>query len=102
MNTIKELQILLIHDVKLDIRDDPILPNSIQEPSTFSKYDCVLDALLKYDRELKNGIQLENDIWWLFVMSNLTLKMTKSSKIPVRNQQSPPTVTVFLMNFYSC
>ena len=37
---------MLNHDVKFDIRDDSILQNSIQEPSTSSKYDCVLDTLL--------------------------------------------------------
>ena len=37
---------MLIHDVKFDIRDNPILQNSSQEPSMSSKYDCVLDALL--------------------------------------------------------
>ena len=36
----------MIHDVKFDIRDDPILQNSCQEPSMSSKYDCVLGALL--------------------------------------------------------
>ena len=36
---------MVIHDVTFDTKDDPILQNSSQEPSTFSKYDCVLDAL---------------------------------------------------------
>ena len=35
---------MLIHDVKFDIRDDPILKNFSKEPSIFSKYECVLDA----------------------------------------------------------
>ena len=37
-----EWKIMLIHDVKFDIRDDPILQNSSQEPSTSYKYDFVL------------------------------------------------------------
>ena len=37
---------MLTHDVKFDIKDDPILQNSIQEPSKSSKYDCVLNSLL--------------------------------------------------------
>ena len=37
---------VVICDVKFDIRDDPVLQNSTQEPSMFSKYDYVLDAIL--------------------------------------------------------
>ena len=33
----QEWQILLIHGVKFDIREDPILQNSSQEPSTSSE-----------------------------------------------------------------
>ena len=35
-----------IHDVKFDIKDDPILQKSSQEPSKSSKCDGVPDALL--------------------------------------------------------
>ena len=45
LNISQEWQIMLIHDVKHDIRDDPIIPKSTQEPSTSSKHDCVLDVL---------------------------------------------------------
>ena len=37
---------VLFHDVKFVIRDDPILQNSSQEPSTSSDCDCVLNELL--------------------------------------------------------
>ena len=37
---------MLIHDVKLDTKDNPSLKNSSQEPSMFSKYNWVLDALI--------------------------------------------------------
>ena len=36
---------MFIHDVKVDTKDDHILRNISQEPSTSSKYDYVLDAL---------------------------------------------------------
>ena len=52
-------------------------------------------------RKLNMGIQLNNDIWWLFVMSNMIPKMTKSSKTAARNHQCPPSMTVFLTHFYS-
>ena len=53
-NYARELKILIQlrmanyvdHDVKFDIRDDPILQKSSQEPSPSSKYDYVLNALL--------------------------------------------------------
>ena len=44
--TTKEWQIMLIHDVTFDIRDNPTFQNSSQEPPRSSKYDCVLDALI--------------------------------------------------------
>ena len=50
-------------------------------------------------KELKIGIQLNNDILWLFVMSNLILNMTQSSKTPVRNHQHLPCMTMSLMHF---
>ena len=37
---------MLMHDVKFDIRGDPVLQNSSQESSMSSMYDCVHDALL--------------------------------------------------------
>ena len=37
---------MVINDVKFDTKYDQILQNSSQEPSTSSKYDCVLDALI--------------------------------------------------------
>ena len=40
------MQIMLIRNLKFDVRDDPILQNSSQEPSMSSNYDCILDALL--------------------------------------------------------
>ena len=49
-------------------------------------------------RDLKIGIQLNNDTWWLFMMSNKIPNMTKSSKPPVRNHQHPPSMTVFLLH----
>ena len=36
----------VIRDFIFDTKDEPILQNSSQEPSIFSKYDCVLDAPL--------------------------------------------------------
>ena len=47
--------------------------------------------------ELKIRIQLWNGKLCLFMMSNLIPNMTKSSKNAVRNNQCPPSVTVFLM-----
>ena len=47
-------------------------------------------------RDLKIGIQLNKDIWWLFVMPKLIPNITKSSKTPVRNHQYPPNMTMFL------
>ena len=55
---------------------------------------------LNHTRELKIGIKLNNDIWWLFLMSNLIPNMTKSIKSPVMNHQHPPSMTVFLMHLY--
>ena len=150
LNTTQECHIMLIHYVRFDIRDDPILQNSSQGPSTSSKYDCVLDALIimlgswKFEyilditnyvdswsqiwyqrwsnppklqpgttsilqvwlwpwstfphaRELRIGRQLNSDIWWLFVMSNLLPNLTTSSKTPARNPQHPPSMTVLFM-----
>ena len=37
---------MVICDVKFDTKYDQILQNSSQEPSTSSKYDCVLDELI--------------------------------------------------------
>ena len=37
---------MVFHDVKFDTRGDQIIQNTSQEPSTSSKYDCVLDELL--------------------------------------------------------
>ena len=85
---------MVICDVKFDTKYDQILWNSGQEPSMSSKYDCVCNA-----SELIIGIQLNNDILRLFVMSNLIPKMTQSSKTPVRNHQCPPSMTVFLIHF---
>ena len=45
-NTTQEWKIVLIYDIKFDIRYDPILHNSSQEPPMSFKCDCVLDALL--------------------------------------------------------
>ena len=138
---------MFICDVKFDTKNDQIFQNSSQEPSTSSKYDCVIDALIimlgnckfKYNskltnyvdswcklwyqrrsnppklhsgtinvlqvwlcswctfnhaRKLKIGMQHNNDIWWLFVMSNLIPKMT--------NYRLPPGMTVFLTHICSC
>ena len=51
-----------------------------------------------HDRELKIDILLNNDILWLYVMSNLIPNMTQSSKTSVKNHQCPPSMTVFLMH----
>ena len=56
-------------------------------------------CMFNHTRELKIGMQLNHDIWWLFVMSNLIPNMTKSSKTPVRNHQCPQSMTLFLMHF---
>ena len=48
------------------------------------------------------GIQVNNDILCLFVMSNFIPRMTQSSKTPVRNQQRPPSITVILVHLFSC
>ena len=37
---------MIIHDVKFNTKDDQILQNYSQEPSTASKYDCVLDEFI--------------------------------------------------------
>ena len=37
---------IIICNVKFDTKDDQILQNASQGPSTSSKYDCILDALL--------------------------------------------------------
>ena len=37
---------MVICDVQFDTKDYPILQKSSQEPSTTSKYDCVIDALI--------------------------------------------------------
>ena len=38
--------IILIHDIKFDTKDDPILQNSSKEPSMSSKHDCLLGTLI--------------------------------------------------------
>ena len=45
-HTIQEWHTMLIYDVNIDIKDDPILQNSKQEPPMSFKYDCVLYALI--------------------------------------------------------
>ena len=61
---------MLIHDVKLDTKDDPTLQNSSLGPSTSSKYDWVLDALV---------IMLESwkvayfNIWHILVICDVKL-----------------------------
>ena len=152
MNKTWEWQIILIPDVKFDIREDPTLQNSSQEPSRSSKYDCVLYALLimlgswksahnsimKYygylwcqiwyqiwpnssklqwdiinvlkvwlcfwctynqARELKIWIQVRNDKWCRFIMSNLISATIQSSKTSTKNHQCPQSMTVFIMYF---
>ena len=53
-------------DVKFDIRDDPLPKNSSQWPSTSSKYDCVLDALIimlgtyKFDTKDDSSLQISS------------------------------------------
>ena len=37
---------MVVCDVKFDTKYDQILQSSSQEPSTSSKYDCFLDALI--------------------------------------------------------
>ena len=43
---LKIWHMIVICDVKFDIKYDQILQNSIREPSMSSMYDCVLDELL--------------------------------------------------------
>ena len=56
---------MLICDIKFNIRDDPILQNSSQEPKMSSKYDCVLDAhimmLERWKFEYNSGITIYMD-----------------------------------------
>ena len=53
-------------------------------------------------RVLKIWIQLRNNKLCWFMMSNLILGMIQSSKTPVTNHSCPPSMTVFLINFFSC
>ena len=55
-----------------------------------------------HTRELKSGILVNNYIKCLFVLSNLIANITQSSKTPVRNNQCPQSVMVFLMYFKPC
>ena len=68
-----------------------------QHPPCLTVFLCIFN----HARELKSGIQLNNDILWLFVMSKLIPKMTQSSKTPFRNHQCPLSMTVSFMHLQS-
>ena len=131
---------------------DQILLNSSQEPSTSSKYEHILDAILimlgswksSYNSRLTWNVDLWCKIWYpiwpnppklhsgtinilhlglrswctnnhsmelniwkelktkklcWFIMSYLISEMIQSSKSSVRNHQHPPSMTVFLCTF---
>ena len=100
LNTTQEWKSILIHDVKFDIRDDPILQNFSHESSMSSKYDCVLRVFFNCARGLKIWIQPRNDKLYWFMMSNLISKI-QSPKTLDRNNQHSPSMTVFFMHIQS-
>ena len=78
---------MLTYDVKFDTKDDSILQNSSQEPSTYSKYDCDLDALLIM---LGSWYQHTAQWWHMLVICDVKFD-TKYDHILQNSSQEPST-----------
>ena len=88
----------MIHDVKLDTKYDIILHKFSQEPSTSSKYDCILDELL-FMLEAKNWDTAQE--WHIILIHDVTFDTKDDSIIQISSQDLSTFPQVLLCSWFT-